>query len=135
MGLIMIDVKLEKFLQNTKEQNFEWGQLDCVLFACKWIENITDINPARKSIGAYKDEKTAYAHLKKEYGSIQEGLDKHLKQVAPSHRQKGDVALCMIDGRETLGVCGARGFVMFKTLNKGVYGRRDPEILNVWRVS
>jgi len=131
----MLDVRLDKYIHEMRTQDFEWGKLDCVLFACNWAEEHVGVNPAEGSQYAYNDEKSAYEHLKERYGGIEDGLDKHFKQIAPTFRQKGDIALCRVQEQEILGICGGRGFVFFKAKPKGIFCKREPDVLNVWRVS
>lgn len=130
----MIDVVLDNFINEKKLEAFEWGKLDCVLFACDWCERVSGINPAQGSYGAYDNEEDAYKHLESEYGGIEAGFDKYFGQISPAFRQKGDDVLCKMDDYEFAGVCGARGFIFFKTENKGIRAIRNPDIISAWRI-
>ena len=130
----MRDVKLAQYLEDAKTKSFEWGVLDCVLFSCLWVEVMTGENPAEDCVGAYSSEAEAQAFMVDRFGTIEAGLDAALSRVDIAFRQKGDLALCLIDGKETLGIVGGCGFVFFKSLGKGINAKKNPEILAVWRV-
>lgn len=130
----MIDVELSDYLERAKVKSFEWGVCDCAIFVCDWIEERIGINPASICKGAYTTEAEATAFMLDHFGSLSSGLDAEFTRVEKAFRQKGDVALCKIEGRETLGIVGGCGFVFFKSLGKGIVAKREPEILTVWRV-
>lgn len=126
---------LEKYLQSMTKRLFRWGKVDCVLFGCKWAGIATGVDPAEGSYGAYKTREEAFEHLKEVYGSIEEGLDKHFNRVPVARRQRGDLALCMVEEQETLGIVGANGFTFFKAAKKGIIATKNCTIKEVWRVA
>ncbi len=131
----MRDVKLAEYIEATKQQPFEWGVSDCVLFVCDWCEIVTGVNPAAGAHGKYNSELSAYKYLKAEYGNDPAAyIDKHLQRVEPAFAQKGDICLCDLDGKETFGIVGARGFVFFKSIETGWVARKDVKRNICWGV-
>lgn len=130
----MIDVELDKYITRMKTRLFKWGKLDCVLFASDWAEIRCGKCPASEDRGQYTDEKGAMSRVKEVYGTLSGIFDKDFERVDIAYRQKGDIALCHLDGKDTIGICGGRGFIFFKSMGKGVIAKRDTKILTVWRV-
>jgi len=130
----MIEVELDKYIVRMRTRLFKWGKLDCVLFASDWAEIKCGKCPASTDRGQYTDEKGGMSRLKKKYGTLKGIFDKDFERVDTAYRQKGDIALCYVDGKATIGICAGRGFVFFKSMDKGVTAKRDPKILTVWRV-
>lgn len=134
MDSAVIDKPLDDYIRSVSKKDFEWGKLDCVMFACDWIFLKTGKNPAEKSRGKYHDEESAYQHLRDTYGSIEEEMDTLYESVDPAFRQKGDIALCEYENINVLGVVGGSGFVFFKSLKTGVAATKTAKIKKVWRV-
>lgn len=131
---MIIDKALHDYIEKSTKEKFEWGKNDCALFTATWCEIKSGKNPAQGSYGVYDDADGAYKHLKEKYGTLRKAYDAHFERINPNFRQKGDVVLCKIDGSQTMGLCGGRGFVFFKLLHTGFCAKSNPDILCAWRV-
>lgn len=125
---------IDKYLDDVKPKEFKWGECDCVLFVSEWAKIKSGIDPSHGVKGKYKTEKQAYKLLKDTCGDFSTGLDKFFKRVDPAYRQKGDIALCLVDKKEVLGIAGSGGFIFFKAAPYGVKASKTAEIKSVWRV-
>ncbi len=128
------DVMLAEYIKQKTEQDFEWGVCDCTLFTGDWCEKLTGKNPAAGAHGKYNNKADAFIYLRDVYQNQPElTVDKLFKRVEPNFAQKGDIALCDLDGKKTFGIIGSRGFIFFK-MSKGIVATKKAEKIIVWRV-
>lgn len=128
----MRDVELANYIELKRDEPFQWGTCDCVLFTMNWCEIISGKNPAEGAHGKYDSELSAYKYLKKAYGNNPaEYVDKYFQRVENSFAQVGDICLCDLDGKDTFGICGKNGFVFFKS--ERVLAKKIEKKI-VWRV-
>lgn len=129
---MMKDVELAKYIEIKREEPFQWGVCDCVLFTADWCEIITGINPANGAHGKYDSELSAYKYLKKEWNNDTLAYaDLYFERVDSNFAQIGDICLCDLYGRDTFGICGHNGFVFFKSERIEI---RKIEKKIVWRI-
>lgn len=137
MGQFMIfhrcenwEKELESFIDESKPRQFAWGTCDCVCWAAEWFARLTGYDPMSEIRGQYNSEEQAYELL-----AQKAGLSAEISALLPVRQagfhKRGDVAMCMINGKETLGIVGARGFVFFKTMSIGVIAKRI-DIFQAW---
>lgn len=124
--------KLESFIDESKTISFEWGVCDCVCWACEWMAQLSGFDAMAEFRGKYGSEEDAYALLAQHDG-IGAELSKRLPERLAGYHKRGDIALCSVAGKETLGIVGARGFVFFKTMGLGVVAKRI-DIVQAWGV-
>ena len=128
------DKLLDDYITLKTKTPFAWGTCDCILFVCDWCEILTGINPAEGAHGKYDTELSAYKYLKKVYGNDPAShFDKHFKRVEVNYIQKGDVVLCDLNGKDTFGICGTRGLVLFKS-GDGILATKLTDIKIAWRI-
>ena len=106
--------RLVTYYERVRNAPFQWGKLDCALFACDAIETMTGIDPARDLRGKYETEEQAT-----DYGDLgtlaadamqREGV----VTINPKLAKRGDPILADIHGRQTLGVCDGRRVLFVK---------------------
>jgi hypothetical protein len=99
--------RLNKALEEKREQSFEWGVNDCALFASDLMESITGTDPAEWFRSEYSTEKGAYKALKRSpfsnnakdfnklFTSVVSELSKQngMDAIGPNFMQRGDLAL------------------------------------------
>jgi hypothetical protein len=117
------EIKLHEYITRNREASVQWGEMDCCMFACDCIKEITGIDTAEWFRGKYKSKQKAYSLLK-EFGggdllATVEILTKQfeLKEWArPSFAQRGDlvyseIETCLGGVRGTLGIVGFNGSI------------------------
>lgn len=73
---------------------FEWGKVDCVLFAAEAITTMGHDDPAAASRGKYKTEAGAKRHLVSKYKDLYAAWDAVLERLENiNYVQNGDVVL------------------------------------------
>ena len=131
---VIKDKLLDDYITLKTKTPFAWGTCDCVLFMADWCEVLTGINPAEGSHGKYDSELSAYKHLKKLCNGDPTIIgDKYFKRIDENYVQKGDVALCDLNGKDTFGICGTRGMVLFKTPD-GIMATKLVDKKVCWRI-
>lgn len=102
-------VNLSDYLELKKNEKFEWGKNDCVMFAAKWCEIATGKN-FYSSYPEYNSEEQAYAIIKNN-GSLREMVSGALGVANENYRnaRRGDIVLLHFNGHETLGVIDDTG--------------------------
>lgn len=97
--------RLQACLAERCTRAFEWGVLDCVLFAADCVEACTGVDPAAAHRGTYSDAASA-ARVVLAHGGLAEIAASNLgTEVPPVLAQPGDIGLLLNDGRECLAVC------------------------------
>ena len=93
------DIKLWAFLEKAEGKSFQWGQHDCVLFACNCIKKITGLDVAKPWRGKYKTLRGATGLLRRIAGG---GLEEVAEKIAAANKfeevpvnfaRRGDVVL------------------------------------------
>lgn len=132
--------RLSDVIAYYRAKPFEWGRLDCALFACNCILQMTNIDPAEWFRGRYDDEASARAAMAQyvaenadaDYIAAHgDGLTATWQLVAAAHglvekslgfAQRGDIVLLSTASGESLGVVDLDGlgvaFVDFEGLKR-----------------
>lgn len=118
----MID-ELSTYLEEVSSRPFEWGKLDCALFAAGWVEEVTGIDVRMGLHRRYKTAKGCNRLLKSE-GGLQSITERGLRlaDMRPTDEpERGDVALCDVltpNGRgHAVGICLGENRFVFLGLN------------------
>ncbi|MGE4267184.1 MAG: hypothetical protein AB7F25_07095 [Deferribacterales bacterium] len=89
---------------------FQWGTADCCVFICDCVIATTGIDPMEQHRGRYKTAIGA-AKAQKNYGSIEESLDRYFDRIMPKMVQRGDVCTHKLeDGTISVAVFWAGGW-------------------------
>ena len=96
------EMRLSNFMQANERRAFEWGQWDCILFACAAAEAITGEDRAAQYRGRYSDNEGARAALRElGKGTLLRTVDSQFARKPVGNAQRGD--LVWRDG--CVGVC------------------------------
>lgn len=106
--------RLRAYLANVQREPFQYGRLDCGLFAAGAVAAMTGMDPARKWRGRYSTFKGALRALRKDGFDDQVAVARALFQEIPVlTAREGDWAVVDGDGGPALGVVvGAQIAVM-----------------------
>lgn len=104
---------LPEYIATHLDRPFEWGKLDCVLFAVGWLQIASGIDYLSE-YPVWNDEREA-VRLLRDLGGMETLLDKHLNRINPHLARDGDIALRnntmhLFSGRHIVGP-GERGLV------------------------
>lgn len=128
------------FIITHREKPFAWGEHDCALFACNFIQAITGTDPAVAFRGKYDDKRSAYVALKNFAGG---GLAATVEKICAELRypenalnfhQRGDVALCDQCGEDALGIIDLSGQSVIIAGEQGVVALPLSCVKRTWRV-
>lgn len=129
-------VKFEELILERKTKPFVWGENDCALFAADAVLAISGtVDPAHDYRGRYSCEKTAMQQLILIDGSLTKAFDNAgLLRVSKQGLLVSDIAVVMLNDRETCGVCtGAE--LAFLTLDGLKFIPIDKlNIIRCWRL-
>jgi hypothetical protein len=132
---------LSNFMVQNRNRPFEWGQWDCILFACAAAEAVTGEDKAADFRGQYTDETGARAALRKlGKGTLLRTVDSRFKRIPVTKAQRGD--LIWHDG--CVGVClgGAAAFLTDPDIMDALSAPRNGQLIilprslwqKAWRV-
>lgn len=94
--------RLNAYIGEARDRPFEWGQHDCILFACSAVEVMTGIDHALSYRGQYSDKRGAARMLAElGEGTLLRTIDSCFERKAVSHAVRGD--LVWFEG--SAGVC------------------------------
>lgn len=114
------------------QRPFSWGVQDCCLFAADHVLAITGQDPAAEWRGSYANELGA-GRLLQRLGGVRTLLDLHFgARVAPLLARVGDVGLLVIEGRDTMAVCGGATWLAPAAAAPAAYALH--EAVAAWRV-
>lgn len=83
-----------EFVAARKDDPFEWGRNDCVLFAASAITTMGHVDPVAESRGKYKTEAGAKRHLLSKFKDLYEAWDSVLERLENvNYVQNGDVVV------------------------------------------
>jgi hypothetical protein len=96
--------RLMRFLAERRRVPFDWGQHDCVLFACSWIEEATGADPLGDLRGQWTDAASA-VRLLRDLGGLRAAVESKMGEPIPVlMAQRGDLALIEREDERGLGV-------------------------------
>lgn len=121
------------YIQQSMTAKFEWGQKDCVLFACDLAKAITGKDPAEKIRGKYSSKKTALSLIKKEPIAPEIVMNDYFERIHIGFAQRADIVFRRNeDGGFNFGLVWD-GKAVFMAENQGIVFEKL-EGLTVWRV-
>ena len=122
-----------KYIDEAITAKFEWGQKDCVLFACDLAKMITGKDPAEKIRGKYHSKKTALSLIKKEPIAPEIVMNDYFERIHIGFAQRADIVFRRNDdGGFNFGIVWD-GKAVFLAENQGIVFEKL-EGLIVWRV-
>lgn len=125
--------RLADFLEGQKNQPFEWGKNDCILFASKAADQVTDRDLVPEMLGYGEYDKARAVEILREHGGDISGIfDKHFKRRIKAMAKRGDIALVKRGATKAAGVVVGR-FVICKTA-EGVVNVPIKDALMIWGV-
>lgn len=133
--------RMMDYLDHVARQPFEYGRLDCVVFACDHVENVTGIDPldgggrgADGRGGNWDNVRDGVKLIKKYRGSTEGIMDFYFNRRAPASAQRGDVVIKIVEGLKAFGVVGTAGRAYFKKQGLGLVSFPAAECDLAWRV-
>jgi hypothetical protein len=128
--------RLSVFLTDHLEVRFQWGRLDCCLWAATWVEQCCGWDPAADLRGTYESEAGALRIIEAE-GGVVAMLNRRLNRppmLTSSFARRGDVAA--LPGTAGLELC--IGIVLGATVAVltplGLYRGPLGDATHAWRV-
>lgn len=97
--------RLAALIAERERAAFAWGANDCALFVCDAVQAQTGHDPAA-DVRGYKTEAGAARVIKRLGGMRAIGASRFGAEILPALAQVGDVGLAVLEGRETLLLCG-----------------------------
>lgn len=125
---------IEEFIAAEAVLPFAWGESDCAMTACRWVEAVTGIHPIAEYGRLYSNERQAREWLA-ERGSVAVGMNRVMrhcgfaKTAAP---RAGDVGLIVDSGKVCVGIHA--GLVWFSRDENGLIGAPLNACWKAWRV-
>lgn len=93
--------RLQDFVRARRAMPFEWGSQDCVCLAADWVEDCIGVRIER----GWTDAVSAMREIKARGGLRNAVSDVLGPEIDWRIAQRGDVALIVVDGRESMAVC------------------------------
>jgi hypothetical protein len=97
--------RLASFIASREAAPFEWGCNDCALFVVDAVQSICG-HDAAADVRGYSTALEAARVVDRLGGMRAIGASRFGEEIVPALAQVGDVGLAVLDGRETLMLCG-----------------------------
>lgn len=141
---------LHNYLMRRQNEVFAWGTMDCCLFACDAIHELTEVDLAagfrgkydsalsavrgmRAFIGESADEATATSDLV-EAVALKIAAEHEIQEVPVLMAQRGDVLLLDSPLGKSLGILGLRGTHVHTTGPDGIVDIPLEDCERAWRI-
>ena len=118
--------RLNAYLEACENKPFQWGQHDCVQFACGAVEAMTGERPLPQLCGHYTTAREAARSIAAYGENLEAAVTAQCRQlgfveISPLRAQRGDVVLLATDSgddlsipeRGALGIIGMNGLPVF----------------------
>lgn len=127
-------VRLREFIAEHKNNPFQWGQWDCVLFASRCADFITGKNNSAQWCGSYDSELGAKKMVAKYFGGdFSSVFDAYYNTIHPDYAEQGDIVLVEQE-KPTCGVLD-RDIVLFAGDKSLCFEYRQyTKLIKAWRV-
>lgn len=129
--------ELQKYIDSHVSSTFEYGSLDCALFASNWVKIATGFDPAKEFRGKYSTKSGSLKQLKSVGGSFNlfEVFDKiMIVRCDVLKAQRGDVIGLVENGDQALGICVGSRVVALGETGISFYDIQDKAVRTAWRV-
>ena len=103
--------RLQRYVKQNRDEPFSWGEMDCVLFACDVVHELTAVDFAEAFRGTYSDKRGAAVALRAfASGGLLDAVQKmaaahDCPEISVTRARRGDVVMCDQDGMKALGIC------------------------------
>jgi len=147
------EIRLDRYLRESAEKPFAWGEHDCCLFVCNAIREMTGKDPAAEFRGRYKTRAGAYALLRRQTGPSGDGCVQPTQKfdfveaitviceicgfppVPVPLAQRGDVVIFAdSEGTPALGIVALDGRTVLGLAINGLRRLAIDSALQAWRV-
>lgn len=135
---------LHNYLLRRQNEAFKWGAMDCCLFACDAMLELTGVDLAADFRGEYDSLLTAVKAMKRfTAGDTEDLVEAVAEKIALQHAieevpilmaQRGDVVLLDSPLGKGLGLVGLRGTTVHCAGPDGVVDVPLEECLRAWRI-
>jgi hypothetical protein len=136
---------LHNYLLRRQNETFAWGSMDCCLFACDAVRELTETDLAVDFRGKYDSLLTAVKAMKRFTSSDEEkhlvelvaekiALQHEIEEVPLLMAQRGDVILLDSPLGKGLGILGLRGTHVHCAGPDGVVDVPLQECVRAWRI-
>lgn len=137
---------LHNYFVRRHNEPFKWGSMDCCLFACDAVRELTGIDLAHDFRGRYDSALTAVREMKRFTGdaTAQDDLVEAvavkvtaqfgLREVPLLMAQRGDVVLLQSPNGKSLGILGLGGTRVHASGPDGVISVPLKECLRAWLI-
>ena len=125
--------RLSDWIAECAGASFEWGKLDCLMFAAGGIKAVTGYDPGKGHRGKYDSLTSSVRYLKKlGADSAVDYLDKTFPKVPPSFARRGD----LVSMGGNAGICfGTVGlFIGFENEEPGLIRIPFAEWQSAWAI-
>lgn len=127
---------LSEFIEEYRNQPFEWGVVDCMQVTRAWTTRLTGVDPCPElkdystSLGAYRTLRALG------FETLEDALDAHFERRPSGFAQRGDFASFKSANSEEFPVavgicCGAESAFLGES---GLMFNATSECLNFWKV-
>jgi hypothetical protein len=131
---------LTRYLTRRQNEKFQWGTMDCCLFACDAVLEMSGLDLAEDFRGKYDSLKSAARIMKEVAGGgvlevavIKAGVY-DIEQIPVLMAQRGDVVLLSSPLGEALGIVGLDGRWTHCPGPDGVADAPLKECMKAWRI-
>jgi hypothetical protein len=91
-------------LDDLANTQFEYGKIDCCIFAAKVVDAMCDTEYEKELAKHYRDEDTAKAYIEVS-GGLEQAVSSHIGQSKQGKPQRGNVVMFAGELGQTLGIC------------------------------
>jgi hypothetical protein len=137
---------LHNYLMRRQNEAFAWGTMDCCLFACDAIHELTEVDLAISFRGKYDSALSAVRAMRDFVGdehatsdlvealAVKIAAENEIQEVPVLMAQRGDVLLVDSPSGKSLGILGLRGTHVHTTGPDGIVDIPLEECERAWRI-
>lgn len=130
---------LNTHIENHLNRAQKWGQVDCFMFACSWVNIATGIDPAKEYHTRYKTKTGAYRLIKSFEGGLLSEAEKlfsglGMVEVIPTMARRGDIALVPGNKDDAFGIVDLSGLRVAVQGKNGLDFAPLQTAIKTWRV-
>jgi hypothetical protein len=119
-------VRLDDYLDSIDGAPFEWGVLDCSLFASGCIEAMTGVDLAAETRGTYNDARSAArVAISLGFRDHVEFMAANVPEIHPAEAGLGDIAAVRTEDGFALALFNKQNLICMTRAGRGVLPRSD----------